>query len=181
MSEEKIPFHYVTTLEEAKKLVADRDHFWVSNCGCREAKSVCKRSRIDLCLVFRNDVGFSGTNTKKVDREFVNGILQETYEKHLVSRSFRNEHDRTITDGICFCCDDCCEYFTKPEEICDKGAMIEQTDMNACTHCSICEDVCYFDARKIEDDLLTINRDQCYGCGLCRDVCPEDCIQMIPR
>lgn len=88
----------------------------------------------------------------------------------------------TITDGICFCCDDCCEYFTNPGEIkCDKGKFIEQTDREKCNDCGICVTVCYFGTRKMDDGELMIDRDHCYGCGLCLEVCPEDCLEMVPR
>lgn len=181
MTEEKTPFHFVCTQEEAQELINNYDHFWVTNCECREIQGHCSRSRIDLCLWFYTDATVYGSGLHKADLHEVKGLLQEAKEKYLVARPFRYEFDMTQVGGICFCCDCCCEHFIKSELICDKGVMIEQTDMDICTHCSICEDVCYFDARKMEGDLLFINHDECYGCGLCRDICPEECIQMIPR
>ncbi len=199
-------FHYVCTHEEAKKKIADHDIFWVSNCGCREGKKGeegeegeeggegCKRSRMDLCLFF-DDKEMTGTGTgwKKVDRAFVEGILKEAKEKHLVARPFHYNEDREHDQGICFCCDDCCAYFQGDEWGCDPGKYIEQTDMEACTHCGECVSVCYFKARNIVDGMLQVTREKkeggygrygcygCYGCGLCSDVCPVGCIEMVPR
>jgi heterodisulfide reductase subunit A-like polyferredoxin len=87
----------------------------------------------------------------------------------------------TETDGICFCCDDCCDYFVKPGEKCDKGDLIESTDSDRCKNCGACVEVCYFRAREVEDGRLTVEAENCYGCGLCTDVCPEACIQMVSR
>lgn len=177
--------HYVATFEEAQKLVDSHDRFWVSNCGCREGGPGCKRSRTDLCLFFDEVTSGSGSGLKAVDRQFVDEILKETKEKHLVSRPFRDDQDLTRTQGICFCCDDCCGYFQGTvqgtEYTCDKGTLVEQTDLDACTHCGDCIPLCYFQARKMTDGKLEIISDNCAGCGMCRDGCPVDCIAMVGR
>jgi ferredoxin len=184
MSGEELAFHYVCTLEQAHSIVGSNNRFWISNCGCREEGEGCKRSRIDVCLQFRDDIpGGGGSGLHEVTRADVEEVLREAREKHLVVRPFRNEEDRTRTDGICFCCDDCCWYFVREEEDeeCDKGSLIETTDRERCRNCGSCLDVCYFKARILEDDELRVVRDRCYGCGLCIEICPECCIQMIER
>lgn len=182
MKDGDLSFHYVCTRDEARKLIEQHKKFWVSNCGCREAKGKCERSRIDVCLYFWDDIKAYGTGFKEISQAKVKDIFKEVEEKYLVTRPFRNEKNMSEIGGICFCCDDCCEYFTKPGEKCDKGTFIEKTDLEKCNNCGVCVDVCYFKARKMEDDdTLLVNRDNCYGCGLCIDVCPEDCIEMVQR
>jgi NAD-dependent dihydropyrimidine dehydrogenase PreA subunit len=182
MAEQEIPIHYVCTHDEAKELINKHNRFWVSNCGCREGnEKKCQRSRIDVCLMFAESDAGSGSGKKAVDRAFVDGIMKEAESKKLVSRPFRNEA-RNDTDGICFCCDDCCGYFAEGNEYtCDKGKHIEQTDMDYCSQCGLCEEVCYFKVRRMKNKELEVNRDNCYGCGLCVTVCPEDCIKMVER
>ena len=177
MSNDNIPCHYVCTPQRARELVSERDRFWVSNCGCREGGGGCARSRMDLCLVFNNEFGGSGSNLHEVDRSFVEGILREAEVKRLVARPFRGR-DRTQTDGICFCCDDCCGYFLDPAERCDKGLLVEATAMDDCTHCGLCADVCHFHARRMEDRWLIVTLGNCFGCGVCADICPEYLIDM---
>ncbi len=181
MSDTAPAFHYVCTPEEAWEIVQQNHGFWLSNCGCRENHGHCRRSRVDLCLQFRENTDVRGSSKREVSLAEIGEIFQEAKLKRLVMRPFRRDDDRTVTDGICFCCDDCCEYFTKPEEICDKGRFIESTDLAACTQCGICEDICYFMARNMIEGGLVINRDFCYGCGLCVKVCPEGCVAMISR
>jgi NAD-dependent dihydropyrimidine dehydrogenase PreA subunit len=176
-----LAFHYVCTREDAWKLVKVHKKFWVSNCGCREKRGRCSRSRVDLCLYFKDDIWVSGTGFKGVTQTEVKNIFQEAEENHLVTRPFRNEKNMSEIGGICFCCDDCCEYFTKPGQKCDKGKLVEKTDKNKCADCGTCVDVCYFTARKTEGDKLVVNSENCYGCGLCADVCPEECIEMVTR
>ncbi len=175
---ESYAMHYVCTRKEAWELVRAHKKFWVSNCGCREGRGHCSRSRMDVCLMVV-DGPASGSGKKEVTLKEVEEIFKEAKETHLVTRPFRNE-ERTALEGICFCCDDCCGYFLNPEEKCDKGFFVEHTDMGDCSHCGACTEVCYFGARKI-DGTLVVDGNNCFGCGLCSEVCPEACIQMVPR
>lgn len=177
---EKVPTHYVCTHEKAWDLVKAHNRFWVSICGCREARGQCSRSRMDVCLMFAESDPGSDSGRREITFKEVEDILQEAQTKHLVARPFRNG-TRTATIGICFCCDDCCGFFLDPTEKCDKGALIEETDLLSCELCGTCAEVCYFKARDVDSDGISINRAKCYGCGLCADVCPEGCIQLIPR
>lgn len=175
-------FHFVCTREQAWKLVREHDRFWASNCGCRENRQIgCQRSRMDMCLIFRDDIGASGTGKREVDVDDVKEFFREAAEKHLVTRPYRDEETRTRVDGICFCCDDCCGYFHDAEEVCDQGDLIEKTAMDDCTHCGICAEVCYFGARQIKAGELVVDQQKCYGCGLCADVCPAECVRMVAR
>lgn len=182
MSEKEIPIHYVCTHEQAQSLIDRGERFWVSNCGCRERNEQgCKRSRIDVCLFWNEHDAGSGSKKHEVARCDVAEIMKEAKDKWLVTRPFRNE-DRTATDGICFCCDDCCGYFVPGNDYaCDKGEMIETTAMADCTQCGECEKVCYFYARKMKDGALALERDKCFGCGLCVASCPAECIRLERR
>jgi NAD-dependent dihydropyrimidine dehydrogenase PreA subunit len=131
--------------------------------------------------MFTDDIGSSGSGLKEISRAEVEEILSEAREKHLVPRPFRNQSDKTKADGICFCCDDCCGYFLDAEAVCDRGSLVERTDMERCAACGTCADVCYFDARRIEGITLAVEQDSCYGCGLCVDVCPQECVEMVGR
>jgi len=172
--------HYVVTHKKALELIRKHGRFWVSNCGCRENGKGCERSRKDVCLTFAEETPGSGSDKKEILLAHVFDILNEARVKHLVARPFRSE-DRTQTEGICFCCDDCCAYFIDPKEKCDKGEMIERTDHDLCNDCGICIDVCHFGARKISGGELLLFREKCYGCGLCVDVCPLECVKMAER
>jgi len=182
MGEQENALHFVCTHDEAEELIQRHKEFWISNCGCREEKGKCHQSRKDICLDFSGTFGGTGSNYHRVDQDFVDDLLQEAHEKKLVTRPYRDFDTKTTTQGICFCCNDCCGYFLNQEELCDKGKYIEETDYDCCSDCGLCVDVCYFKARKINDKgNLEIDRDECYGCGLCFQICPVECIEMIKR
>ena len=181
MGGDGLALHYVCTWEEAREIASRHPDFWVSNCGCREARGGCSRSRMDVCLQFCGETAASGSEMRKIAWPEVEGILREARETHLVTRPFRHQTDRTVTEGICFCCDDCCGYFLDPQLNCDKGKRIEKTDLSACNNCAACTEVCHFNARSLEGGRLTIARERCYGCGLCVPTCSLECIEMVLR
>ena len=177
MSDTELAMHYVCTHQRAAELIGERSRFWVSNCGCRESRGQCARSRMDVCLMFYEEEFASGSGKHEISRAEAEAILDEAQTKYLVTRPWRNEA-RTATDGICFCCDDCCGYFLDPTERCDKGELAAVTDLNLCTDCGVCVEVCHFGARTIAAGGLALDTSQCYGCGLCAAACPEACIDM---
>jgi len=176
--------HYVCTHGEARALIEGQTAFWVANCGCREQRGGCSRSRMDVCLEFQTTTAASGSGRRQIDRAGADAIMREAADKGLVARPFRDKLG--VVEGICFCCDCCCGYFVDADEICDFGPSVEATDLSQCTDCGLCVDICYFGARALGGDgamsgPLEVRREQCYGCGLCVDVCPTGAISMVAR
>ncbi len=181
MSRIEPALHYVCTWDEAASLVRSRDAFWVSNCGCRVSRGGCSRSRVDVCLQFLQQTAADSSGLHPITRAQAEGILTEARDHRLVARPFRGWEDRTVTEGICFCCDDCCGYFLNSEERCDKGRFIERTKASECTDCGVCVDVCHFGARAFTEGKFVLSIEKCYGCGVCSASCPLDCIEMVER
>ncbi len=48
-----------------------------------------------------------------------------------------------------------------------------------CKRCGKCVRNCKFDALKIENDKLIVDRDRCVLCGYCSSYCPEFCIKVV--
>lgn len=182
MQEQEPNFHYVCTLDEARRIVDEFDEYWISNCECREKRGPCQRSGLFLCLQFKEKTAAVGTGKRPATKREVLDVLTEAKETHLVPRPFRDEATKMETVGICFCCDCCCDYFAiEDHNPCDKGIFIEKTDTDLCNACGTCEDICFFGARLWDDDALEVIQDRCYGCGVCVDACPEGAIVMVGK
>ncbi|MFC2007029.1 4Fe-4S binding protein [Chloroflexota bacterium] len=54
-----------------------------------------------------------------------------------------------------------------------------QVDIERCTGCGICKDVCPQHAIAIINDLALVNDDLCIQCSTCADVCPADAIREV--
>jgi Na+-translocating ferredoxin:NAD+ oxidoreductase subunit B len=187
MGSPPVNMHFVCTHEEAGALIDAARGYWVSDCGCRAGRAnrtggeACARSRLEVCLGFSSNATSSPSAARPISRGEAEIILQEARAKRLVARPYRDEATRSFTDGICFCCDDCCGYFLNPQEACDRGALVEETDLAACHLCLACVEECRFGARLREGARLTLDREKCYGCGLCVEACPTAAVRMVPR
>ena len=52
-------------------------------------------------------------------------------------------------------------------------------DVDECTGCGLCIDVCEQEALGLSDDIAIIsNMDSCIGCGDCAEECPVEAITM---
>lgn len=61
------------------------------------------------------------------------------------------------------------EYFS--------GSNVAEVDLDICTRCGKCDEVCKFDAIH-RGDVDTL---KCEGCGACQIVCPEDAISLVEQ
>ena len=174
--------HSVCTKDEAREIVGVRDRFWVSICWCREEKGKCVRSPMEVCLSFREDSPANPAGMREISRDEVLTLIDDAREWGLVSRTFARKGGDVAIEGICFCCDDCCAFFTeRTEDKPARGRFIESTIKGCCSSCGMCERACRFGARVMDEGKLVIIRHRCYGCGICADTCPTNCIEMVPR
>ncbi len=59
-----------------------------------------------------------------------------------------------------------------------KGKFVAVIDHDRCVNCSICQQVCRFDAVYVEDGNYEIDSYSCDGCTYCKLACPADAITM---
>ncbi|MCK4549109.1 MAG: hypothetical protein KAU49_03030, partial [Candidatus Krumholzibacteria bacterium] len=118
--------HTVCTKDEAKEIIGALDRFWVSTCWCREEKGKCARSPMEVCLSFREDAPVNPADKRKISRNEALMQIEDARDRGLVSRTFARKDGDGQLDGICLCCDDCCDFFTgRTENIPARGLFIE--------------------------------------------------------
>jgi len=58
---------------------------------------------------------------------------------------------------------------------------VPQVDMNKCTLCGLCQEICQFQAIVVVGKTVLTFPELCHSCGGCMEVCPEDAITEIDR
>lgn len=56
--------------------------------------------------------------------------------------------------------------------------MAAKIDIEKCTGCGDCVEVCPLEAISLNDGKAVIDEDTCTECGLCVDECPNDAISL---
>jgi NAD-dependent dihydropyrimidine dehydrogenase PreA subunit len=56
--------------------------------------------------------------------------------------------------------------------------MAVKVDLEKCTGCESCAEVCPVEAIKIENDKVKIDEDECVDCGTCIEECQAEALSM---
>lgn len=56
--------------------------------------------------------------------------------------------------------------------------MAAKVDVETCTGCGNCVEVCPVDAITIEDGIAVVDEETCTDCGACANECPVEAIEM---
>ena len=56
--------------------------------------------------------------------------------------------------------------------------MMVKADIDKCTGCGACVDVCPNDALSLENDKIKVDEANCIDCGVCVDECSVEALEM---
>ena len=56
--------------------------------------------------------------------------------------------------------------------------MAVQVDLEKCTGCGTCAEVCPVEAIEVKDDKAKVNEEECVDCGTCVEECPEGALSL---
>jgi electron transport complex protein RnfB len=163
--------------------------FMVASCICRQRKDLsetpCRATKRDeTCLGFGLfaqmyiDQGWG----REISREEMLEIVEKNARDGLVLQPSNSEK----LEFMCSCCGCCCGLLR------GKGAMARPVDffttnyhsvvdLDICTSCNTCVDLCQMKALNFQDDVLTIDMGRCIGCGVCVVNCPEEAMSLHKR
>ncbi len=61
----------------------------------------------------------------------------------------------------------------------DTGVLVPEVDLDKCTYCGKCSEVCVWNSIAVAGETVLVFRDLCHGCGSCSLVCPVNAIEEI--
>ncbi|MFX1481788.1 MAG: ATP-binding protein [Promethearchaeota archaeon] len=180
----------VASYDDFRAMLSTRDGpFMVTSCICRQRRSLdgfpCKvTKREETCISFGVfaqmyiDQGWG----REISREELLEIIEMNEREGLVLQPSNSQRP----EFVCSCCGCCCGLLR------GKGAMPRpidffstnyhsMVDLDLCTSCGTCVDLCQMRALGFQDDVLTINMDRCIGCGVCSANCPEQAMSLHRR
>lgn len=161
----------------------------VTNCMCRVEMDLinhgCDHS-LEVCMKFNDLAEFL------IDRGFAREISKEEALK--ISKQASEAGLVHFTDNAidnvqqnCNCCGCSCWNLGRisrrqiPRDEIIATYFIRETNLDECTGCGSCVDICPPRAVEIVDDKAVVDNDWCIGCGVCIPKCPTDAIKIVLR
>jgi NAD-dependent dihydropyrimidine dehydrogenase PreA subunit len=179
------PKQWVMPTEQVVEILGNARVFALTDCECRTRYRRCSNP-LNVCFLINDaaDLNIKQGKAKLISLEEARKKLKIANDSGLVHLTIYNPEQQVF--AICSCCACCCHdlQFLKCY---NRGDLISHsdyqalTDMDLCTNCGICSELCIFNLRIWGDNHLKLNEQDCYGCGLCVPACPEEAITMTLR
>lgn len=178
------PENFISTYDDATRLIETLHPISVSNCVCREGKALlgkpCSHTR-ETCFQFGGAARFyieQGLG-REVSREEALRIIAKSQEEGLVLQPGNSQKPF----AICCCCGCCCEMLINLKSVPDPSKYFSSNHFSAvdageCTGCGACADICPMEAIEMVKDIADIDLTRCIGCGVCVPRCPVDALSL---
>ena len=175
--------HLIVPQSEAYRIAAQAGKAYVRDCVCRAKEQNCSPETIDVCLLFEHACPEDLQAARLIPVEEALAILEMTSQWDGTYRLFFREDTQVVTE-ICSCCDCCCVPLrrTKREGNCAeqiRSGYVAVTDPELCVGCGECLESCFFEARQLENGVVSLIDGRCFGCGRCVQHCPEEAISLL--
>ena len=169
----------------AREIVQQAKQIYLQNCPCRVQEQHCAPETWEVCLLFENAAPDDIRGARLISNEQALDVFRTTTQRHVIYNLFFKPLDGAITE-LCSCCTCCCHPLLRlkaegnyKEQL--RSAYVVVTDTIRCLGCGLCETSCFFEARHVDKDVMTVDSERCFGCGRCLEFCPERAITLAPQ
>ncbi len=177
----------VAIYDVARELVNDSEGpFMVAPCVCREGRKLAGTTcevtqRKETCLGF-GPIAQQYINQgwgREISKDDVLTLVSESENEGLILQVSNTKEIQVF----CSCCSCCCGLLRmkkrtpRPVEFFTTN-FYAGVDVDLCTGCETCVDLCQMDALRLEDSVSFVDLDRCVGCGICVTSCPEGALTL---
>jgi NAD-dependent dihydropyrimidine dehydrogenase PreA subunit len=174
--------------EAASQIVKEAKKIALADCICRKQKKLlgkgCQSPYEGICINFSYVAEYyieQGIGQEVSVDEALKAI-EIGEQAGLVRTTWLNVQKGPMS--LCQCCSCCCHalravYELKMPNALARSNFVPMIDMDVCTGCGSCVDICPMDSLTIDMNEKAV-RDpaRCIGCGLCVSACPEESISL---
>ena len=166
-------------------VLADPDHIAVLECPCRSVRqNPCLP--LDVCLIVGEPfasliVEHHPRKARWLSQEEAAEILRAERDRGHVHHAFFKDAMLDRFYAICNCCSCCCgamQAWRSGTPMLASSGYVARVDAGACVGCGRCEDVCPFDAARLDRSTAEIDAARCMGCGVCVEACPHSALEL---
>jgi ferredoxin len=178
--EQVIPF------KKARDIVLqDPQHIAVADCMCRRIQEDSCQP-LDVCIFVGEPfasfvVEHQTGHARWISPEEAISILEREHKRGRFHTAWFKDAAGDRFYSICNCCKCCClgmrAYSLFDKRTITPSGYITKVDVESCTGCGECIEVCPFDALSVNEK-AEINASSCMGCGLCNDKCGQNALTL---
>ncbi|TFG05008.1 MAG: hypothetical protein EU536_03250 [Promethearchaeota archaeon] len=173
----------VLPYEKVEEIVKSARILSIQECACRKRLEYLGGRKCDhpleSCIGVNQGAQYfiDRGHAREISKQDALKLLKELNERGLVHTTENfGEGDHTL---ICNCCACCCNLiggitrWDNPRAVAKANFIASPQNLENCTLCHTCIEICNFNAISIKDDYPYVDSTKCMGCGVCVVNCPS--------
>ena len=179
-----LPYEQIGPIVEAATTIA------LAHCPCRMSAKMLGRTdcqhSLEVCMKYDELAEFVITKglAREISKDEALHILENCEKEGLVHMV---DNAQGLVKHTCNCCGDYCwnvgiiRRRKIPRDSLMAVYFTRETDIDECTGCGACADICPVEAVTLVNDRAKVDLNWCIGCGVCAVVCPSEAISITRR
>jgi len=141
---------------------------------------------MDVCLVVGEPfasliIAHHPDHSRWISREDAAALLEAEHARGHVQHAFFKEAMLGRFYAICNCCSCCCGAMQAQRNgtpMLASSGYLTRVNEDLCFGCGTCEQICPFDAIRVDGGIAQVDDAGCMGCGVCVPQCPQGALAL---